>query len=72
MGGPMGNFYNALGVIGIILGLAKEIFIVVLLFQAIRLANIFIKKSNNDKNPLRDANMGQSNISQDEKDNLNQ
>lgn len=50
MGAPMQGMgiYGLIGVLGIILGLAKEIFIIAILFQGIRLANVFIKKYKNE------------------------
>ena len=47
------GIYGAIGILGIILGLAKEIFIVILLFQGIRIANIFIKNNKGGGNPLK-------------------
>ncbi len=45
------GIYNVIGVLGIILSLAKEIFIVVLLFQLIRIATMYIKKHKDGGSP---------------------
>lgn len=68
MGGPIQGIYGLIGVLGIVLGLAKEIFIIAILFQGIRLANVFIKKyknegslvekNNNEIDYLDEDNMG--------------
>ncbi|NMA85972.1 MAG: hypothetical protein GX968_01460 [Tissierellia bacterium] len=50
------GMYGVIGVLGLILGLAKEILIVIILVQGIRLANIFIKKNKNDDIPPEDKN----------------
>lgn len=47
------GIYGVIGILGIILGLAKEILIVILLFQGIRIANIFIKNNKDGGNPLK-------------------
>jgi len=74
MGTPMQGMgiYGIIGVLGFVLGLAKEIFIIVLLFQGIRLANIFIKKSRNEEVTPENDNRPPMNMDQEEKDNLDE
>lgn len=54
MGMPAQNMglYMVLSVIGTILRLAKEIFIVILLFQFIRISAMYIKKHKNNGDSL--------------------
>ena len=46
------GFYNVIVILQVILGLAKEIFIVVLLFQLIRIATMYIKNRKDKENSV--------------------
>jgi hypothetical protein len=54
--GASSGLYGAIGVLGLILRIAKEIFTVVLLFQGIRLVTIYIKKNKSDNISPKDEN----------------
>lgn len=56
MSTSMQGLYSVIGVSGLFLGLAREILIVILLFQGIRLANMFIKKAQNEDNLFKGEN----------------
>ena len=46
------GFYNVIVILQVILGLAKEIFMVVLLFQLIRIATMYIKNRKDKENSV--------------------
>ncbi|HLR35595.1 MAG TPA: hypothetical protein VK071_09780 [Tissierellales bacterium] len=47
----MDNFgtFSFLGILSFIIGVTKEILIIILIFKLIKMSNIFIKKNNTDK-----------------------
>lgn len=45
----MSSLYGFIGVFSVILGIAKELLIVFLLFKGIQIANIYLKKNKSDK-----------------------
>lgn len=44
------GIYSAIGILGIVLGIIKEVLIIAVLFQGVRLANNFIKKYRQENN----------------------
>ena len=55
------GIYNVIVILQVVLGLAKEIFIVAFLFQLIRIATMYIKKHKDKENPVDMGETYQSN-----------